>query len=489
MISQEQLLRIRSTVANILGLDIKEDRLDDLERGLLETARELGINETPGDIERWLKHISWTANELDILSTHLTIGETYFFREQAWLDVFKDQIVPEIIRSRKGNDQSLRIWSAGCCSGEEPYSLAMLLKEMTPGLQGWNVNILGTDINRNFLAKAAKGNYTPWSFRETSQSRKNRFFSQTGDTWQIDPEIKNLVDFRQLNLANDKYPSETTQTTNLDVIFCRNVLMYFTPEQSRNVIRRFYQALNENGWLIVGVVEMNNQHFSDFNAVRLGSCTVYHKSPKPVQQAVIPDMQKKAKPSFAMRITPKPERRPVPFSYICYHLASITDKDEHKETELNAAKLFNKGQYEQCVSMCESILLRCPDNIEILTLLVRSKANSGLLEEAKCWAQKLASHPNVSADHYYLIANILFEKNDIESAEKILKRALYLDPHHLMSHFLLGTITNKPANKFVALKHFRNVKELLGRFEDESLVPGSDGLTAGRFRELLARLS
>ena len=186
MISQQHLHKIRLAVADIFGWNLKEDLLGDLERGLLETARELGIIETTSEIEKWLKNISWTKKELDILSTHLTVGETYFFREEAWLDVFKDQIIPEIIRNRTGKDQSIRIWSAGCCSGEEPYSLAILLNEIIPDLQSWNITILGTDINRIFLAKAERGNYTSWSFRETSQLRRNRFFSQTGDSWQID---------------------------------------------------------------------------------------------------------------------------------------------------------------------------------------------------------------------------------------------------------------------------------------------------------------
>src|SRR5665647_1713021 len=108
MISAHHLRKISLTVANTFGWNFQQDRLMDLERGLLDTALELGIKETPAEIEKWLENISWTTKELEILTTHLTVGETYFFREKAWLDIFQDHIIPEIIRNRTGKDQYIR---------------------------------------------------------------------------------------------------------------------------------------------------------------------------------------------------------------------------------------------------------------------------------------------------------------------------------------------------------------------------------------------
>jgi len=488
MISPQYLNKISLAVADIFGWDIKEDRLDDLERGLMATAHELGIKETSGDLEKWLKNISWTTKEMDILTTHLTVGETYFFREKAWLDVFLNQIIQDLIRIRKGSDQSIRIWSAGCCSGEEPYSVAILLKEAIPDLKNWDISILGTDLNHIFLAKAEKGQYTSWSFRETSSLRKNRFFTKEGNSWQIDPEIKNMVSFAMFNLADDLYPSGSTRTQNMDVIFCRNVLMYFTPEQIRRVVRRFYQSLSEGGWLIVGAVELDNSYFSDFSPVRFGSFTVYQKPLVSLQPVAKPDLSAIVKPRPVFFVASKTGRQHAIISISHPPRASVMNNQEKTAAGPNAVNLFNEGRYERCSTVCESILLTDKDNIEILTFQVRSKANLGLLDEAMCWARKLAELPGVRADHFCLIANIFLEKNEIVSAEEVLKRALYLDPHHLMSHYLLATIANQPENKRIALKHLKNVKELLDQFEDESLVPGSDGMTVGGFRKILGKI-
>jgi chemotaxis protein methyltransferase CheR len=489
MISPQYLNKIRIAVAEIFGWDFGEDRLQDLERGLLETARELGIGPSENEIERWIATISWTGKELSLLSTHLTIGETYFFREKPWLHIFQEEIIPELIQNRKGKDQSIRIWSAGCCSGEEPYSLAMLLTETIPDIQKWDITILGTDINPLFLSKANKGVYTAWSFRETSHHRKTRFFSNVNGTMQINPQIKNMVSFKNLNLAHDNYPSAVTNTQGMDIIFCRNVLMYFTPEQIRNVVGRLHSSLNENGWLIVSAVELNNDYFTQFNPVRINACTLYRKPGRQARKCI--DHRDPAHSEKKCSFIPgasKQGTRQFPFSVKLHYPLSKKAREEVNVAQANGAYLYNQGQYEQSASVCEKIVRKAQDNIEVRSLLIRSKANLGLFQEAEKWTRSLAMLPNVNADHFYEIASTFFEKNEFRFAEAVLKKALYLDPHHLMSHFLSGKLANRPETKPAAIKHFQNVRELLTGCEDEFLVPGTDGLTAGKIRELITNI-
>ncbi|MCK9220185.1 MAG: hypothetical protein M0P47_09075 [Bacteroidales bacterium] len=476
MISRPLLHEISLKIAHLRGWDFNQNKFRDLKRGLLSTARELGIDENPADIEKWLKTSTWSKKELDILTTHLTVGETYFFREKALLEVFQKQILAEFIRERIQKNQTLRIWSAGCCSGEEPYSLAILLRESLPDIKNWKVTILATDINQVFLTKAKSGIYTSWSFRETPPSIKNRYFTPNGNTWHINPEIKEMVTFALLNLADGQYPSAITDTQNMDIIFCRNVLMYFTPVQIRLVAKRFYQSLLEKGWLITSAVELNDDYFGDFNAIKFGNNVVYRKTPKtdPQQPGSIPI--KKETPLIKTKA--KSQKRPV-----------LPDKNEHPVPEKEAELLLQQGKYEKCALACESILKIEPENHAILMMLVRSKANLGLLKDARNWIEQLLKHPKVNADHFYLYANILLEGNELELAESILKRALYLDPNHLMSHFLLGNLAVKANNIRMAKKHFQNVNELLAHFEEEEMVPGSDGLTAGRIQKLISKLT
>ena len=225
MFSDATLQNASLMVASHLGLHFPRNRWSDLERAVRMAARELGVNETDQGISGWLSGDPMTSRELEVISNYLTVGETYFFREKPGLDAFQKHIIPEIIRERQGKEQYLRIWSAGCCTGEEPYTLAIILKETIPDLNNWKVTLLATDTNSHFLSKAKEGIYGSWSFRETSPPAKSRYFLPAGRDWEIIPEIQKMVTFSSLNLAKDEYPSALNNTHAMDVIFCRNVLM------------------------------------------------------------------------------------------------------------------------------------------------------------------------------------------------------------------------------------------------------------------------
>ena len=171
-----------------------------------------------------------SRNQIEILASYLTIGETYFFREKQTFEILEERILADLIKTRRQNERRLRIWSAGCCTGEEPYSIAMLLSKMLPDLKDWNISILATDINPRFLHKASEGVYSKWSFRDCPQGVKERYFRKAKeDRLEILPDIKKMVTFSYLNLVEDSYPSLSNCTNAMDVIFCRNVLMYFAP--------------------------------------------------------------------------------------------------------------------------------------------------------------------------------------------------------------------------------------------------------------------
>ena len=479
MIIPENILHeTRVTVASLLGWDFPPNRRNDLERGIISTAVELGIKETPEAIAGWLTGTAWNELELDILSSYLTVGETYFFREKSGLQAFEKQIIPGIIKERQNKDQSLRIWCAGCCTGEEPYTLAIILRELIPDFDNWKITILATDINRKFLKKAQTGIYSQWSFRETSQVIKNKYFTSIGNNREIIPEITKMVTFAPLNLAEDQYPSVLTNTHQIDVIFCRNVLMYFTPEQIRLVARRFFNSLVENGWLITSAVELNDNYFSDFAGCRLEQGIFYQKHNRAAESVIVPDFN-----GLTCEINPASKRVPI---YKSKPIRAAIPKKAEPLPSLNQIQvLFEKGRYQQCIEQCMLLLETKHTDAVVLTFVVKSYANMGSLNQARKWGEKLLSLPGTGADSYYLVANILFEENEPSMAESALKRALYIDPHHLLSHFLMGTVGHRTGKKSVAVKHFWNVRELLSAFPDNKVVPGSDGLTVGRIMEIV----
>lgn len=261
----EQLLfDLSECVAGQMGLHFPRERWRELESGIRSAARELGIAE----VTSWARSLlatPLTKHQVEILASEFTIGETYFLRDKRGFEIIGERVLPELIRARRGIGQRLRIWSAGCCTGEEPYSIAILLDRALPDLSDWQVTILATDINPRFLQKAAEGVFSEWSFRDAPVWLKERYFQPvTGRRYAILPRIRERVAFAYLNLADDVYPSLAGNTNAMDLILCRNVLMYFVPERAEKVVDNFCRSLVEGGWLVVSAVEISSRLFSRF---------------------------------------------------------------------------------------------------------------------------------------------------------------------------------------------------------------------------------
>ncbi|MDE2258962.1 MAG: protein-glutamate O-methyltransferase CheR, partial [Betaproteobacteria bacterium] len=227
-LSDALLSQLSDFLESHIGLHFPKERWRDLERGIAAASRESGHLQTETFVD-WLLSAPLTRTQIEGLASHLTVGETYFFREKRSLEIFEEQILPELVRARGETERHLRIWSAGCCTGEEPYSIAMLLDRLIPDLKKWNVTILATDINPQFLRKAVLGVYGEWSFRNMPSWLKEQYFKRRENgRFEIQPRIRKMVTFSYLNLAEDAYPSLVNNTNAMDVIFCRNVLMYFS---------------------------------------------------------------------------------------------------------------------------------------------------------------------------------------------------------------------------------------------------------------------
>ncbi len=207
----------------------------------------------------------------------LTNIESYFFRDQEQFTLLRNQILPELIE-RKQNSKTLRICSAGCSSGEEPYSLAILLKELLPDLEQWNLMILGIDINQEALQKAKKGIYRPWSFRRVDVEILQRYFKLTNNQYQLDPSIKQMVKFQSLNLVKELFSSHDSELRELDLILCRNVFIYFESSAIARVLNKFYDALQPLGYLITGHAELYGQNLSQFQTKVFPESVVYQRT-------------------------------------------------------------------------------------------------------------------------------------------------------------------------------------------------------------------
>ena len=478
-----KLPEISRRIEEILGLNFPKNRWNDLERGVLSAAKELGLGDSIDNLAIWLSGNNLDSRQLDVLANHLTVGETYFFREKHSLDVFQTIIIPELLAGRFGKDQHINIWSAGCCSGEEPYTLAMILSETIPDLFKWDISILATDLNPGFLKKAKKGTYSPWSFRETPKEIQSRYFQKSGTSWQIDETIRKMVDFKQFNLAEPEFSSQLNLNRNLDVIFCRNVLMYFSPSLIRQVGLNFYNSLRPQGWFITSAVELSDGLFAEFTKVQFNKSIVYrktiHKQEVPKQ---IPYSDKAAyKPTrtdFLLKnkkmISTKPQKAKLP-----------TGKVAEVDPIEIANRLFRKGQYAQCALLSRSEISKLGYKQEWQRLLARSYANMGKLDEALQGCSEMLKYNLLDADTYYLMATILTEKQELTEAVKVLNLGFYIDPDHLMSHLLMAGILRRLGNVTAATIHQKTIKRILAGLESHVVLDDTEGLTVGRIMEMV----
>ncbi len=197
----------------------------------------------------YLKYDKGKDEEINAIAEVLTTNETYFFREEPQLNAFAKEVLPEIKSEfEKEGKKELRIWSAGCSTGEEPYTLAILIKQS--GLfEGWNVEIFGSDISLRVLQTARSGIYSSSSFRLTKEEYIAKYFEIIGDKFKINDNIKNIVTFGQLNLIDN---NKISTIEKMDIIFCRNVIIYFNNDTKKLVTESFYEKLKEKGFLFLG---------------------------------------------------------------------------------------------------------------------------------------------------------------------------------------------------------------------------------------------
>jgi chemotaxis protein methyltransferase CheR len=483
---EEHLNEISQNIIKLLGINFQANQFPDMERRMKAAAKELAIDVSVSNISDWLSKSNFSTLELNTLSAHLTINETYFFREKPALDLFQQRIIPELIEQRRGKNEQLRIWSAGCSSGEEPYSLAMILQYYFPELKTWDITILATDISPTAIQKALHGEYTDWSFRDTEDTLKNKYFTSTGKNWKIASEIKKMVTFSYLNLSKNAYPSSLTNTDNMDVIFCRNVMMYFTPQVIHEVSSRFRSAIIDDGWFITSQVELNDEYFGNFERVNYNNGIFYQKSlPK---KAVVKTQNVRINPISSIKREKKVEKTITPKKSIIFTTGKhdqITKPtaEKHRKTQ-NPAEFYEKGEYQQCIECCLQNVENENLSKEVFSLLVKSFANSGKLNEGEKTIQKIISNQSATAEMYYIYASYLNEQSDNHQSELLLKKAIYLNHKHVLSHLMLGDLFLKKEKNNMAVKHYETVIALLDQYHENELVPDSDGLTAGRIKAL-----
>jgi len=238
---------LRKLLRDHSGLDLSADKQYLIESRLLPLARKAGL---PGISELVQKMKGGSTSIVSQVVEAMTTNETFFFRDKVPFDHFRESIMPEILQARASR-KSIRIWCAAGSTGQEPYSLAMCLKEMSAATAGWRIEILATDLSQEVLEKSKAGIYSQFEVqRGLPIQLLVKYFKQTGEVWQINPDIRAMVQHRQLNLLHD-----FSQLGVFDIIFCRNVLIYFDQDTKINIFNRLAKTIEPDGFLVLGAAE------------------------------------------------------------------------------------------------------------------------------------------------------------------------------------------------------------------------------------------
>lgn len=464
----------------------------------------------------------------------LTTGESYFFRDSGQFFLLKNIIFPELIAEqrqvweKKQQDKpTLRIWSAGCSTGEEPYSLAILLTELIPDWKNWHLHILGTDINIASIQKAQAGLYGTWSFRTVDEGKKTSYFHLEKSGWKIEKHIKNLVTFKTGNLVQDKFPDSTGNLFNMDLIICRNVFVYFEPQAIAQVLQKFYQTLKPGGYLVTAHAELYGQDLGLFSSKVFPQSVIYQRPKEP-------NWENENSPS---KIEPSDERsnqctniltsshfHPHPIHGEFYHnsrikthvvkpinltnypglsestalscwpnFSAISDpltgqtetpqsaKDLSSQLnieELN--KLFDNHRYPEVIKVAKQMISLHPNNYEVYYIMAKTCANLGNYSEAENYCYQAIEFNYSWVDPYYLLAEIAEERGDIETAKAMFKKIIYLSPASIYAYLQIADLYEKEGNYIRAKKMRKNVVFILEKMpknawlnrEEEKILAG-----------------
>ena len=438
-----EFTRVCELISDYLGLNFLNERRQNLSRILTLAARDFGFL-TLGSFVQWLLSASVNRNQIEMLASYLTNSETYFWREPMVFDSLVRNIIKDLVASKKEGEKILNVWCAGCSTGEEAYSIAIAVHRSIPKTEKWNINIVATDINAKSLSKARLGIYSSWSFRNSPPWLKSKYFKNLDNNhYQIIPEIMEMVTFSAFNLTREDYLSTICRNRKMDIIFCRNVLMYFTNEWAVKASQNLFDSLSDGGWLAVSSCELSSDLFKHFKPVNFPGAVLYCKTKQVEILQPTPSPLLPSSPSPFLPLTPSPFRT--------------------INIEVTAPEAL----------LCDNIIS------------IRSLADQGHLEEALSVCNEAIEFDKLSPSLYLLRSSILQELEKYHDAIKSLKQAIYIDPEYIMGHFTLGNIFIRQGIIHNAERYFNNALHLLNSIPDDDIPAESEGLSAKHIREII----
>jgi len=453
-------------LARRTGLRVPQDDYERFDAAIAQRAHALNCATVLG-YYNMLEADSRRADEFKELAKLFTVGETYFFRSTVFFKALKSFILPAIIEGRRKSGAngvaprtdvahlalSMNLWSAGCASGEEPYSIAITLKEILPDYPYWKIKIVGTDINEDALQTAGKGVYGPHSLRGVPDYHLDNYFSRTDGDFQLRREIKDMVKFAYGNLAEPYFPSPFGADAPADLIVCRNVLMYFERPIAEEILFRFYEILRPGGYLVLGTTESVTDDTIGFERISRHDAYFYRKpeTPPPPQKA---------------------EEKTRPFS-LADHIPGATPITE----EITTTEARETTRVRGAFRMLKALLEKNPDDPAAHFQLAKLYANRGSFQMAMQECEDALEIDPLFPLPYLLLGIMHFRNAEHEMAVENLRRALYNDKTLILARFYLARAFKAVGETKRALAEFKAAIADLQAKPPTDIVYQSDGFT------------
>ncbi|RJQ45385.1 MAG: tetratricopeptide repeat protein [Gaiellales bacterium] len=442
--------RFRALINRTSGIYFDRGKMDLLRLGLAERAEVVGAEDL-GDYYEMLTSDPQRENELRQLLGHLSVQETHFFRNLPQFDALRKYVIPEIARRKAAGNRVLKFWSAGCSTGQEPYSIAMSVHDVLPDPGSWEVQILATDLNDHALEVAARGWYPESKITGLDRDHLNRYFIERDDGYQARDFLREMISFSRHNMVTDSLPIELFGTC--DVIFCRNVIIYFTHQTAKHVIELFFDILNPGGYLFLGHSETLWKMSAKYSLVEMGDAFIYKKSlPRAIDgrrfiadrrmrdMPLPPGVQKDRRKSHDRRgepvtddllirgskpAIPEPEHEnpaaPQPAGA----------RDEIRETCGKARNMIDLGEHSKAIEMLSDAVNGTSTDCESYFLLGLAYQKLGQSDEAAEAFRKAIYCNDSHSLAYFHLANVLEDQGFLQQAVKEYRnasRSLAADP-------------------------------------------------------------
>ncbi|WP_181299038.1 CheR family methyltransferase [Pseudomonas sp. Q2-TVG4-2] len=490
-----------------LGMDFSGERRSDLLRRLLRLAQD----QQPTDTDRWLEELAfadWNKSQIQALVPLFSVGETYFRRDaQAFDWLAQHHLKPLLERRRKEGQRSLRLWSAACCTGEEAYGLLFLVDELL-GFErdSWQVDLLATDINEDFLVRARHGLYGRNAFRGNDEAYRSRYFQAEGSRWRVRTAWRDRIRFVRFNLADSRQPSPMPDA---DLILCRNVLMYFSPARAGAALRRLLASLEPNGVLMLSSVEAGiatraglkgRMAASNYALTKQGSMGLSEGSaPQPDTSPIPPSWLAAANPAPGLSPQSVPASKAVTSPATAPRI-QLRPAEASPAAETGPAALWDKAQQALANGRPEAArqvlhaYLDCPalspaQQRQACLLLARSWADEHQIELARQNLERALTLDAASASAYWLLALLEQQVGNNRGALSALQKALYLEPDFVLGYFLQARLLQSEGQTKASSKSLQVCRQLLGEQAEDAPVPRADGMSCAQLLRLCEQIS